>query len=281
MKMKNLHRLIFVLFVLVSFTAHQFSVSAESLLDEIPPEDGNPEIEYVSPYLSIVRSTLPDGTELIGSRFNGPPEPPPGSEEGRLASIKPLPSRGVIASFPSFSWVFGCSAVSGAMIAGYYDNNSYTSMYTGSTNGGVMPLTDTSWSTWYSPIPDTHDPYPNNPLIASHNGVDGRTTNGSIDDYWWTYGSSAADPFIGNWTEHTMGSAIGDYMKTSQSSYGSQQDGGTWFYNLGSNSKLTCTAMESIYYTPFGMYVSDFEGTYGRKEFYEARGTRSTIASIK
>jgi len=157
------------------------------------------------------------------------------------------------------------------MIAGYYDNNSYTNMYTGTTNGGVMPLTDTSWSTWYSPLPDIYDPYPNNPLVASHNGVDGRTTNGSIDDYWWTYGSSAADPFIGNWTEHTWGSAIGDYMKTSQSSYYST-DGSTWFYNYLNNNKLTCTAMESIYYGDFGMFVSEFDGTYGRKEFYEARG---------
>jgi len=153
------------------------------------------------------------------------------------------------------------------MIAGYYDNNSYTNMYTGPTNGGVMPITDTSWSTWS----DGFVTYPNNPLIASHQWVDGRTIKGSIDDYWVQYDSSATDPFIGNWTEHTWGSAIGDYMKTSQSAYNST-DGSTWFYNNDNNSKLTCTAMESIYYAPFGRFVSAFDGTYGRKEFYEARG---------
>jgi len=267
MKRKSHFRLVFLLLILIPFIISHFSASAESIPIGLPPSEDDPEIEYVSPYLSIVRSTLPDGTELIGSRINGPPEPPPGSEEGRLASIKPLPSRGIISSFPSYDWVFGCSAVSGAMIAGYYDNNSYTNMYTGPTNGGVMPLTDTSWSTWT----DGFNWYPNNPLIASHNGVDGRTTRGSIDDYWIKYDSTANDPFITNgWVEHTWGSAIGDYMKTSQSSFNST-DGSTWFYNYFSNAKLSCSAMESSEYAP-GMFISAVDGTYGRKLFYEARG---------
>ena len=42
----------------------------------------------------------------------------------------------IIPSFPSYDWVFGCSAVSSAMISAYYDNNGYTNMYTGPTNGG-------------------------------------------------------------------------------------------------------------------------------------------------
>jgi len=272
MKRKSPFRLVFLLLILIPFIISHFSASAESLPIGLPPGEGDPEIEVITPYLATVQFTLPDGTEIVGSRINGPPDPPPGSEEGRLASIKPLPSRGIISSFPSYDWVFGCSAVSGAMIAGYYDNNSYTNMYTGPTNGGVMPLTDTSWSTWYSPIADPYDPYPNNPLIASHNGVDGRTTNGSIDDYWWAYGSSTADPFIGNWTEHTWGSAIGDYMKTSQSSYYST-DGSTWFYNYYSNAKLSCSAMESSSDpSKGGMLLSALDGTYGRKLFYEARG---------
>ena len=105
----------------------------------------------------------------------------------------------------------------------------------------------------------------NNPLIASHNGVDGRSTNGSIDDYWVQYGSTADDPYIGHWTQHTWETAIGDYMKTSQSAY-ENTDGSTAFYNYTSSSaKLTCSAME-------GGGISDRDGTYGRKLFYEARG---------
>ena len=72
-----------------------------------------------------------------------------------------------------------------------------------------MPLTDTGWATWSDGV----DTYPNNPLIASHLNLDGRTTKGSIDDYWIEYGSTNPDPYIGHWTQHTWGDAIGDYMK--------------------------------------------------------------------
>jgi hypothetical protein len=78
------------------------------------------------------------------------------------------------------------------MIAGYYDRTGYSNIYTGPTNGGVTPLVDTGWPTWA----DSADTYPNNPLIASHNGIDGRTIKGSIDDYWVQYGSSSNDPYI-------------------------------------------------------------------------------------
>ena len=169
---------------------------------------------------------------------------------------------GTIANFPSFDWVFGCSAVSGAMIAAYYDRGLYHNMYTGPTSGGVMPITDTSWPTWS----DGYDTYPNNPLIASHNGIDGRTSKGSIDDYWIQYGSSTQDPYItGGWTQHSWGTAIGDYMKTSQSAYGNT-DGSTTFYNWTSSpNKLTCADMATN-------NISQYDGTYGRKLFYEARG---------
>jgi len=104
------------------------------------------------------------------------------------------------------------------------------------------------------------------PLAASHNGVDGRVTRGSIDDYWITDGSTANDPYITNgWTQHAWGDAIGDYMKTSQSAYGNK-DGSTSFYNYtASATPLTCADMLSG-------GISTLDGTYGRKLFYEARG---------
>ena len=250
-----------VLFALLMVAVFIFTITGNSWSSAYA-QDIPPNIEVISPYFSIEHRSLSDGTQISGYIINGPPEPPAEYEAERAASIMPLPSRGVIAGFPSYSWVFGCSAVSGAMIAGYYDNNGYDNMYAGPTNGGVMPLTDTSWLTWTDVEPYT---YPNNPLIASHIGVDGRATFGSIDDYWVKFGSSADDPYIsGGWTQHTWSDAIGDYMKTSQSAY-SNTDGSTAFYNYTtSGNQLTCSAMEGS--------IDHLDGTYGRKLFYEARG---------
>jgi len=264
-KTRVLFALLIVAVLIFTITGNSWSSAyAQDIpTDTSTPEPNMPEtsyIEVVSPYFSIEHRSLSDGTQISGYIINGPPEPPAEYEAERAASILPLPSRGIIAGFPSYSWVFGCSAVSGAMIAAYYDNNGYDNMYAGPTNGGVMPLTDTSWATWY----DGFVHYPNNPLIASHNGVDGRATKGSIDDYWVQYGSSANDPYIGNWTEHTWSDAIGDYMKTSQTAY-SNTDGSTAFWNYSSATKLTCSAMVSG-------GIDHLDGTYGRKLFYEARG---------
>jgi hypothetical protein len=263
-KYKPLQAFISSLFLIVIILtsaglSNSFQVYAADDLDKDAPP---PVVEVINPYYTVEKITLEDGTTLQKGIINGPPNPLPEYEDERLASIQPLPSRGTIPSFPSYNWVFGCSAVSGAMIAAHYDNNGYSNMYAGPTSGGLMPQTDTSWPTWY----DGYATYPNNPLIASHIGVDGRVTKGSIDDYWVKYGSTASDPYItGSWTQHTWSDAIGDYMKTSQSAY-SNTDGSTSFYNwTDSGDPLTCAQMEG-----YGIHTQD--GTYGRKLFYEARG---------
>jgi hypothetical protein len=233
----------------------------------IPISEGP--VQQNNKYSSTQIIKYSDGTSLVKHIINGPPTPPPGYELERAAVALPEPNpemgtNSLIA--PAFNWVFGCSSVTGAMIAGYYDRNGYPNIYTGPTNGGVMPLDNSSWPTWS----DGNTTYPNLPLAASHNGVDGRATYGSIDDYWVQYESSAPDPYIGNWTQHAWGTAIGDYMKTSQSAYGNI-DGSTTFWNYKSASKLTCTAMETM--TGSGGHpISWNDGTHGRKEFYVARG---------
>jgi hypothetical protein len=217
-------------------------------------------------YFTSRTITTSGGASLDEYIINGPPAPPPGYELERAAVALPKSDQaaGVVtlAEVPAFNWVFGCSSVSGAMIAGYYDRTGYPNIYTGPTNGGVMPLDNSSWPTWS----DGYQTYPNLPLAASHQGVDGRATRGSIDDYWVQYGSGAPDPYITNgWTEHTWGDAIGDYMKTSQSAYGNT-DGSTIFYTWSSlPDQLTCSDMVT-----YG--VDTYDGTYGRKLFYEARG---------
>ncbi|WP_028582570.1 C39 family peptidase [Desulfogranum japonicum] len=215
-------------------------------------------------YFTAKRLIFSDGEMLDEHIINGPPEPLTGYELER-ASVA-LPKADVASGMntltvPAFNWVFGCSSVSGAMIAGFYDRNGYENMYVGPTNGGVMPLDNSSWPTWS----DGFRTYPNLPLAASHYGVDGRTNRGSIDDYWVQYNSSDNDPYIGNWTEHSWSDAIGDYMKTSQSEY-NNTDGSTAFYNFTSSaSRLTCADMVSY-------DIHSVDGTYGRKLFYEARG---------
>jgi hypothetical protein len=214
-------------------------------------------------YYTITAVTLSDGTIIERNNINGPPAPPPGFEIERQAVslIERDSAAGInILTVPAFNWVFGCSAVSGAMIAGYYDRVGWPNMYTGPTNGGVIPLDNSYWPTWS----DGFATYPNCPLIASKNGVDDRVTRGSIDEYWVKYNSSATDPYITNgWTQHTWGDAIGDYMYTSQSAFGNV-DGSTTFYNWTSLSiPLSCDFMASN---------ALYDGTLGRKLFYEARG---------
>jgi hypothetical protein len=214
-------------------------------------------------YFSINTVRLSDGTSIDEMIINGPPVPPPGFTLERQAVtagqiLEAAGSNSLIV--PAFNWFFGCSATSGAMIAAYYDRNGYPNMYTGPTNGGVMPLDNSVWPTWN----DGSSTYRQDPLAASRNGLDGRTQRGSIDDYWISYNSSAPDPFItGGWTQHAWGDAIGDYMKTSQSSY-SNVDGSTSFYYSGSSSPLTCSTIAAYGWTR--------DGTLGRKLFYEARG---------
>ena len=248
----------------VMFVIPAFTVCAQSVVEKTPVAQGP--LQQINEYFSTQTTTYSDGTMLSRDIINGPPKPPPGYELERSAVALPEPNKEMATNtltVPAFNWVFGCSSVSGAMIAGYYDRNGFPNMYAGPTNGGVAPLNNGSWSTWTDVNGDT---YPNLPLAASHNGVDGRVTRGSIDDYWIEYGSSAPDPYItGSWTQHTWSDAIGDYMKTSQSAYGNT-DGSTNFYTWTSSAdQLTCSDM--VTYS-----IQTLDGTYGRKLFYEARG---------
>jgi hypothetical protein len=262
MQKQNLRtRAVYLALVIVLLTA--VSVSNGHFLSPAPVKAQ--QVETDTPHFSAKTVKTVNGQQLVEYKINGPITPPVGFEAQRQAV--PLPQSnaalGVVTlNVPAYNWVFGCSSVSGSMIAGYYDRLGYANMYTGPTAGGVMPMDNSSWGTWS----DGLNTYPNIPLAASHNGVDGRATRGSIDDYWVSYGSSANDPYItGVWTQHAWGTAIGDYMKTSQSAYGNT-DGSTAFYGYGGlATQLTCADMVT-----YG--VSSKDGTYGRKLFYEARG---------
>jgi hypothetical protein len=213
----------------------------------------------VGEYYSMTTYLLPDGSTVDVNEFFGPSTPPmPVSTEPDFTADSVL-----LPEVPSFTWVFGSTAVSAAMIAGYYDRTSLPDVYTGPTNGGVVPLTDIQWGTW---VDGAGVSYPNNPLAASRNGVDGRTTRGSIDDYWVEYLSDAPDPYLTNgWTQHTWGDAIGDYLFTSQSAWGNG-DGFTRIHaGTEPGAVFTCNQNEIF-------YDNEKDGTVGMRDFYLARG---------
>ena len=219
-----------------------------------------------NPYYSVETITLAGGTQVDEVIISGPPTPPPGYEVERQPvdpAVLHQPGASNTLVVPAYNWVFGCSAVSAAMVGAYFDRGALPNVYTGPGNGGVMPMDNsTVWGTWS----DGYATYPDNPLIASRQGVDSQDQRGSINDYWINYGSTAQDPYItGGWTQHAWGDAFGDYMKTSQSAYGNT-DGSTTFYNWTSDpAPLTCADMVAN-------SIHTRDGTYGRKLFYKARG---------
>ncbi|MCD4731087.1 MAG: hypothetical protein K8R74_10825 [Bacteroidales bacterium] len=166
----------------------------------------------------------------------------------------------ILPSVPAFNWSFGCSATAAAMIAGHYDNMGYPNMYDGPTNSGVMPMDNSAWPDVYINGEWRHQC----PLSATRDGVDGRTTRGHVDDYWVSYESTAQDPYIGNWTQHTYGQCTGDYMKTNQSVYGNI-DGSTGFWYWSNNSPMTAADLVANGW-------DDEDGGYGFKLFFESRG---------
>jgi len=156
------------------------------------------------------------------------------------------------ASVPALDWSYGCSATSASMYFGYFDRNGYPNIYTGPTNGGLFPLTNAVWGTGECP------------LSASHKGIDSRTVNGSVDDYWYGYGSSI-DPYYGHWVEHSQDS-VGDFMGTSQYYHWQNIDGGTTFFFSTNGAPL------NDYTGSEGTTPSKRDGVHGMKLFAESRG---------
>lgn len=164
-----------------------------------------------------------------------------------------------INNVPAFTWCYGCVPTSAAMMMGYYDNNDYPDMYTGPANGGVCPMNNvTYWgSTTYPSVTCGECP-----LSASHNGIDGRTTRGSVDDYWIDYRNNDPDPYItGGWTEHTADS-LADFMGTSQSKYDNIDGNSSLFWYLDGSPMYDCTSCEP----------DSMDSCHGIKVFVESRG---------
>lgn len=271
--MKKTGKTVLLLLIVLSITVSVHLAFTQNSAKRFPILRGP--VHQINKHFITQAITYNDGVTIERNMINGPRIPPIGYEHERKSTSRPEPNLSLAVNsleVPAYKWVFGCSAVSGAMIAGYYDRNGFVKIYEGSTDGGVIPLTeDPEWEYW---MDDSGDEYPDNPLVASHQGLDGRGAYGSIDDYWVSYSSKKIDPYIGQWNEHGWGDAIGDFMKTSQSDYGNN-DGWTMFYWNTSGNPLTCSDMETLEIDN-GFYISDIDGTYGRKLFYEAKGYEVT-----
>ncbi len=194
---------------------------------------------------------------VIDERITGPGLPPEGwvetSDVVDLSdvSVSTLPSDEV----PAMTWSYGCSPTSATMMFGYYDRSGYSNMYTGPTGGGVFPLTNAAWGS-------SSEGNGQCPLTASQQGLDGRSTKGHKDDYYYL-SESSVDPYYGSWTEHIPPDCIGDFMGTNMYQKYTNIDGSTrfWYYNNGAPTY------------DFTLYDSTSrDGMHGMRLFAESRG---------
>jgi hypothetical protein len=189
--------------------------------------------------------TPPNNDKIEMMLIDSPPTPPVNVSHTTVNVDHLTASAVILNDVPTSEWTYGCTATSAGMLFGYYDRTGYPNMYTGSTNGGVCPLTDLGQGISTNPrYPISGSCY----IISTENGLDGISSNAHVDDYWISYGSGGPDPWDGNWPEHTWGLCTADFLGTNQwkwdySSYpgtdgtiDSNGDGATsiWTYNDGS-----------------------------------------------
>jgi len=230
--------------------------------------------EYTIGTLSLY-ATTPSSDEIEMMLIDSPPTPPVNVSH-TVVNIGHLTESAVILNdVPTSEWTYGCTATSTGMLFGYYDRTGYPNMYTGSTNGGVCPLTDLGQG-----IP-TNPRYPipgSCYIISTENGLDGISSNAHADDYWISSGSAGPDPWEGNWPEHTWGLCTADFLGTNQwkwdySSYpgtdGSidhNTDGATTVWNYNDGSKLYDWYPGPVYGIPTTSCC------HGMRLFAESRG---------
>lgn len=127
---------------------------------------------------------------------------------------------------PDYDWHAGCFGTASGNLMGYWDRHGFPNFYTGPTGGGLAPL----------------DSFGGNigirSMWASQAGVDGRPANlrGHMDDYYVSYESSAADPYVtGGWAEHTP-DCIGDFIGVNQRKWTKTLQNGECYGNVDAYS---------------------------------------------
>jgi len=171
-----------------------------------------------------------------------PPSPPPVGFTPPMRRMTATSGDVMLSDVPAYSWCYGCSPTAAGMLAGYFTQHGFPNLYTGPT-GYIPPFNDPVWGAGECPF------------IASHQGIDGRTTRGYVDDYW-----GEPDPCVEHsWVPH-IDDSLCDFMETGEERNG-LADGTTYFYAY-----------------PDGRPLYDFlpssgrDGCHGMRLFFEARG---------
>jgi hypothetical protein len=219
--------------------------------------------------------TLASNDKIEMMLIDSPPTPPVNVSRTAVSVDHLTASAVILNDVPTSEWTYGCTATSAGMLFGYYDRTGYPNMYTGSTNGGVCPLTDLGQGIPTNPrYPISGSCY----IIATENGLDGINSSAHVDDYWISYGSGGPDPWEGNWPEHTWGLCTADFLGTNQwkwdySSFpgtdgniDTNTDGATTIWTYSDGSKLYDWCPGPAYGIPTTSCC------HGMKLFAESRG---------
>jgi|GEM_PF-2760018 len=225
------------IFLAVLFFVNSFFLFAE-------PKLSFEERKLRNPYL--VRTFIDPATGKEIDEVRVPPSPPPkqlmpAAEPPASRMVNGFMAANTLNNVPAFTWCYGCSATSAAMMMGYYDNTpQFPNMYTGPANGGVCPMNNVTFWGSNSCGGGTCGECP---ISVTHQGIDGRSTKGHVDDYWVAIESAAQDPYIGHWTAHSD-DCLGDFMGTSQSTKGNVDGGTTFFYYPDGSPVIDYTGSE-------------------------------------
>jgi len=266
--------ILLIIVTLIAGMAGCGQLAHELTIESTDTTENQLNFEYTTPALSSYES-LPSNDKIEMMLINSPPTPPVDVRH-TIANVGHLTASTVILNdVPTSEWTYGCTATSAGMLFGYYDRTGYPNMYTGSTNGGVCPLTDLGQGFPGDPqYPISGSCY----IIATENGLDGISSAAHVDDYWISYGSAGPDPWEGNWPEHTWGLCTADFLGTNQwkwdySSYPSidgnvdhNVDGATTVWTASDGSKLYDWYPEAVYGTPTTSCC------HGLRLFAESRG---------
>lgn len=123
-----------------------------------------------------------------------------------LAGSAPAEVSKTLVDVPAYDWQIACFGSSCGMVFGYWDRHGYPEIYTGPTNGGVAPSSNSG------------DNRGIKSLWVSQAGLDGRAPDnpGHVDDYHVAYEYEGPDPYEERGGVEHAPDCIGDFIGLNQ-----------------------------------------------------------------